>query len=318
MRFRILKFKPASAGRGRAGARAGGDRAAAARSPPSPTTTASSGRASRSASCASSAATAAGACGTRPARCARPATGSTRLRARAGTRHASTASSYAHHPPVPPFDVPEPDRAGRARRGHAHRLEPGRRRARAGADRHAGRGRVRRGRAGARCCRASGRRRRRESALDFSLSEEQEAIRDLARKILSERCSDERSPQLERSGDWFDEALWAELVKANLAGLALPEDVGGSGFGMLEVALVLEEAGRHLAPVPLLRVARARRRCRSPLRERGAAPALAACRRPARALVLTRRAGRDRERRPRARRASTRAPRRRAAGASTA
>jgi len=87
--------------------------------------------------------------------------------------------------------------------------------------------------------------------VDFSLSSEQEAVRDLARKIFSERCSDERTQQLERSGEWYDSELWAELVRTNLAGLALPEDVGGSGFGMLELALVLEETGRHLAPVPL-------------------------------------------------------------------
>jgi alkylation response protein AidB-like acyl-CoA dehydrogenase len=88
--------------------------------------------------------------------------------------------------------------------------------------------------------------------VDFSLSSEQQAIRDLARKLFSERCSDERSAQLERSGEWFDPELWAELVKTNLAAVALPEDVGGGGFGMLEAALVLQEAGRQLAPVPLL------------------------------------------------------------------
>ncbi len=87
--------------------------------------------------------------------------------------------------------------------------------------------------------------------MDFSLSSEQEAVRDLARKIFAERCSDARTKELERSGAWWDAELWAELVKANLAGLALPEEVGGSGLGMLEVALVLEELGRHLAPVPL-------------------------------------------------------------------
>jgi alkylation response protein AidB-like acyl-CoA dehydrogenase len=87
--------------------------------------------------------------------------------------------------------------------------------------------------------------------VDFSLSTEQEAVRDLARRIFSERCSDERIRSLERSGEWFDAELWAELVKANLAGLALREDVGGSGFGLFEAALVLQEAGRHLAPVPL-------------------------------------------------------------------
>jgi hypothetical protein len=87
--------------------------------------------------------------------------------------------------------------------------------------------------------------------VDFSFSAEQEAIRDLARRIFSERTSDERTQELERSGAWWDAELWGELVKANLAGLALPEDVGGSGFGVLEAALVLEELGRHLAPVPL-------------------------------------------------------------------
>jgi alkylation response protein AidB-like acyl-CoA dehydrogenase len=87
--------------------------------------------------------------------------------------------------------------------------------------------------------------------VDFSLSSEQEAIRDLARKLFSERCSDERTQQLERSGEWFDRELWAELVKTNLAAVALPEELGGGGFGMLETALVLQEAGRFLAPVPL-------------------------------------------------------------------
>jgi alkylation response protein AidB-like acyl-CoA dehydrogenase len=87
--------------------------------------------------------------------------------------------------------------------------------------------------------------------MDFSLSPDQEAVRELARKLFSERCSDERNQQLERSGEWFDADLWAELVKTNLAALALPEEVGGGGLSMLEAALVLEEAGRHLAPVPL-------------------------------------------------------------------
>jgi alkylation response protein AidB-like acyl-CoA dehydrogenase len=87
--------------------------------------------------------------------------------------------------------------------------------------------------------------------VDFSYSSEQEAVRDLARKIFSERCSDERSRQLERSGTWWDQELWGELVKANLASVALPEQAGGGGFGLLEAALVLEEAGRHLAHVPL-------------------------------------------------------------------
>ena len=87
--------------------------------------------------------------------------------------------------------------------------------------------------------------------MDFSLTEEQEAIRDLAGKILSERVRHERLLELERSGEWFDLALWRELAAANLPGVALPEACGGSGFSLLELCLVLTEVGRHVAPVPL-------------------------------------------------------------------
>jgi alkylation response protein AidB-like acyl-CoA dehydrogenase len=87
--------------------------------------------------------------------------------------------------------------------------------------------------------------------MDFSLSDEQQAIRDLARKILSERVRHERLLELERSGEWFDLELWRELSAANLPGVALPEACGGSGLSLFELCLVLEEVGRHVAPVPL-------------------------------------------------------------------
>jgi alkylation response protein AidB-like acyl-CoA dehydrogenase len=87
--------------------------------------------------------------------------------------------------------------------------------------------------------------------MDFSLSDEQEALRELARKIFAERVSHERTKELEQKGEWSDAPLWAELCRANLPGIALPEEVGGSGMGLVEAVLVLEELGRHLAPVPL-------------------------------------------------------------------
>ena len=48
--------------------------------------------------------------------------------------------------------------------------------------------------------------------MDFSPSEELVAIRDLARQIFSDRVTHERLLALERSGEWFDEELWSELV----------------------------------------------------------------------------------------------------------
>jgi 3-oxocholest-4-en-26-oyl-CoA dehydrogenase beta subunit len=44
--------------------------------------------------------------------------------------------------------------------------------------------------------------------------------------------------------------VWIELAKANLLGIALPTDVGGSGFGIIEACLVLEQIGKTVAPVP--------------------------------------------------------------------
>ena len=87
--------------------------------------------------------------------------------------------------------------------------------------------------------------------MDFSLSDEQEALRELARRIFAERTSHERTKQLEAKGEWFDPELWAELCRANLTAIALPEEVGGAGLGVVEAVLVLEELGRHLAAVPL-------------------------------------------------------------------
>lgn len=87
--------------------------------------------------------------------------------------------------------------------------------------------------------------------MNFSLSDEQQAVRELARRIFAERVTHEHLQQLE-AGPWYDLDLWAELGRSGLLSLATPEEVGGSGLDILEICLVLEELGRHLAPVPLL------------------------------------------------------------------
>ena len=92
--------------------------------------------------------------------------------------------------------------------------------------------------------------------MDFSFSEDQLAVAELARKILAEQASHERQRTLERDGaQRFDRELWRALAQAGLIGIALPETHGGGGLGFLELALVLEEAGRRTAPVPLFETA---------------------------------------------------------------
>jgi alkylation response protein AidB-like acyl-CoA dehydrogenase len=88
--------------------------------------------------------------------------------------------------------------------------------------------------------------------MDFALTDEQEAIRGLARQIFADRVTHERLRALEDGPEWFDLALWKELGQASVPGTSLPERYGGSGLGLLETCIVLEELGRALAPVPLL------------------------------------------------------------------
>jgi acyl-CoA dehydrogenase len=87
--------------------------------------------------------------------------------------------------------------------------------------------------------------------MDFALTEEQHAIVELANRILTDKCAPERLKEVESGNEWFDRELWAELAKADLLGIALPEDVGGGGYGYLEACLLLQEAGRAVAVVPL-------------------------------------------------------------------
>jgi alkylation response protein AidB-like acyl-CoA dehydrogenase len=88
--------------------------------------------------------------------------------------------------------------------------------------------------------------------MDFTLTDEQEAIRDLTARILSEQLPPERLRALEDEGTWFADDVWAELAKAELLGICLPEADGGGGFGFLEACLIAEQVGRTVAPVPYL------------------------------------------------------------------
>ena len=91
--------------------------------------------------------------------------------------------------------------------------------------------------------------------MDFTYSEEQEAVRQLAGQIFGDRATHERLKQLEaEAGDEgpFDRDLWKELAGAGLLGIHLSEDVGGAGLDFVAACLVIEAAGRTAAYVPVV------------------------------------------------------------------
>lgn len=87
--------------------------------------------------------------------------------------------------------------------------------------------------------------------MDFSLDDLQRDIAALAARILRAHCTPERLKVLEAEAHRLDTALWAQLADAGLTAVGLPEELGGTGLGFLETCLVLEEAGKAVAPVPL-------------------------------------------------------------------
>lgn len=87
--------------------------------------------------------------------------------------------------------------------------------------------------------------------MDFAPTEEQRAVVELAAQIFTDLCAPESLRQVESGAEWFHGALWSALADAGLLGIVLPESVGGGGFGIVEACLLLREAGRAVAPVPL-------------------------------------------------------------------
>jgi acyl-CoA dehydrogenase len=89
--------------------------------------------------------------------------------------------------------------------------------------------------------------------MDFGFSEAQHEVQGLARRILEDMVTVERLQEVESRGEArFDPGTWRALADANLLGMGLPDDLGGSGYGLIEQCLVLQEVGRTVAPVPVL------------------------------------------------------------------
>jgi alkylation response protein AidB-like acyl-CoA dehydrogenase len=87
--------------------------------------------------------------------------------------------------------------------------------------------------------------------MDFSLTDDQESLRTLAGDIFGDRVGPDRVAAVEATAERFDRDLWRDLAGAGLLGIALPEKFGGAGLGLVELALVCEQHGRVVSPIPL-------------------------------------------------------------------
>jgi alkylation response protein AidB-like acyl-CoA dehydrogenase len=86
--------------------------------------------------------------------------------------------------------------------------------------------------------------------MDLDFTEEQQMLREMVRAVCNEHASVEVARQFEDDPKGYPDGLWKQLVELGLVGILIPEKFGGQGQSLLEAAVVYEEFGRALAPIP--------------------------------------------------------------------
>ena len=86
--------------------------------------------------------------------------------------------------------------------------------------------------------------------MDLEFTEEQEAIRDMTHALLEEYSSVEVVRVAENDPKGYPDSLWKQMSESGIVGILVPEEYGGGGLSMIDAALVYEEIGRAMAPVP--------------------------------------------------------------------
>ena len=87
--------------------------------------------------------------------------------------------------------------------------------------------------------------------MQFGLSESQTILRDSAREFFAGECQMARVRRLAESDTAHDPALWAKMAEQGYTGIIFDDACGGVGLGVVELVLLMEEAGRALLPGPL-------------------------------------------------------------------
>jgi len=83
--------------------------------------------------------------------------------------------------------------------------------------------------------------------MQFTFSEEQQQLRDVVRRFLTDKSPTSEIRRLMETEEGFDRSVWKQLCQElGLGGLQIPELYGGQGFSYIELGIVMEEMGRAL------------------------------------------------------------------------
>ena len=88
--------------------------------------------------------------------------------------------------------------------------------------------------------------------MDFELDDDQQALQAAARDLLDDLSSSASVRAHLASGEPWDRKLWTAMVEQGWTLVAVPEDKGGLGMSWVEAAILCEQVGAHVAPVPIV------------------------------------------------------------------
>src|SRR5579862_194912 len=86
--------------------------------------------------------------------------------------------------------------------------------------------------------------------MQFELTETQQTLKNTVRKFLAGECPMAEVRRLMETESAFDAGLWKKMAEQGWTGMLIPEQYGGFGMGMVEMAATLEEMGRAILPGP--------------------------------------------------------------------
>lgn len=87
--------------------------------------------------------------------------------------------------------------------------------------------------------------------MNFLLSDEQLALLDTLRGLFTDRCDPRRVHEIFDGDGSFDAGLWQALCEMGIPAIMVPEEHGGLGLKLIDLAIAAELAGEYAAPVPL-------------------------------------------------------------------
>ena len=91
--------------------------------------------------------------------------------------------------------------------------------------------------------------------MDIGFTEEQELLRDTARKFLDAACTAKFVRERMATAEAITPEFWAHLAEQGWLGINFADEDGGSGLGLVDLVVLMEEMGRAVMPGPYLATA---------------------------------------------------------------